>query len=444
MKVIKRSGVKVDYDPSRINDYLDFVCNGLENVSASAIVMASQIHFHDGIKTSDINLALRQGAESLISVDAPDYSIAAGRILMTDIRKNVYGEFEPPQLYDIIVQNTSLGLYDPYVLETYTKEEIDALNDALHHDRDFSFCYAGALEWANKYLVQDRGTKSHYETPQVAYMLMSMFYYIDEKDSVRRLDRVIRFYNYLSLGYINTPTPHNGGLRTPVRSFSSCAVAKCGDSINSINETSRVARVLATRRAGLGIDTSSLRGNKSPIRGGTVINTSPVYHAQAIEKAALSCSQGGARKGSLTFNWWGLHIDIDDFVSLKNTARSESSAMHHSDHVIWLNGRILKEAQSNGEIYLFDPPQVPKLMELFYSDKTDEFNEEYDRCIKDDTLRKKCVRAQEYITHLLSERASTHRIYIGFADNANKQSMYDVSVFPIYNTNLCILQCTIG
>ena len=154
-------------------------------------------------------------------------------------------------------------------------------------------------------------------------------------------------------------------LRTPTRAFSSCVVIKTGDSIDSISAVDMAARRYATLGAGLGIHTGDLRGKLSPIRNGAAINTGALYHAQSIERAALSCSQGGVRKGSITFHWHGLHKDFLDTVSYKNSARPDADSMKHSDHAIWINGFILHKIRNNEDIYLFDPPEVPKLWKLF-------------------------------------------------------------------------------
>ena len=102
INVIKRGGNVVPYNPERINTFLEFVCDGLDNVSVSEIALNSGLMIHDGISTSDINKALLESAHNLISEDSPDYAIVAGRILVCDIRKEVYGDFEPVDLLSIL------------------------------------------------------------------------------------------------------------------------------------------------------------------------------------------------------------------------------------------------------------------------------------------------------------------------------------------------------
>lgn len=439
INVIKRDGKIVPYNPERINTFLEFVCDGLDNVSVSEIALNSGLMIHDGISTSDINKALLESAHNLISEDNPDYAIVAGRILVCDIRKEVYGDFEPLDLLSIIKDNTALGWYDSQILEKFSEEEINELNDYIDHDRDLMYSISGMREWESKYLIKNASTSQKFESPQVSYMLVSMMYFIDDKgDGVTdRIGFIKEMYDLLSLGYWNIPTPHLARLRTPTRAFSSCVLLPVGDDIESISEASVAARRYATLGAGLGVDVSRLRSRNAPIRGGVAINTGALYHSKSIEEAALSCSQGQTRKGSLTFNWWGLHKDIEEILTYKNNMKKDSESMKHSDHTIFINGFILDAVRNNQELHCFDPNDVPELYKSFYSDNDEWFLREYKKAVESD-LPRSIINARTYWDSLISERFNTGRVYIAFADNINKQSMYKNDKYQITQSNLCM------
>lgn len=439
INVIKRGGKIVPYSPERINTFLEFVCDGLDNVSVSEIALNSGLMIHDGISTSDINKALLESAHNLISEDNPDYAIAAGRILVCDIRKEVYGDFEPLDLLSIIKDNTALGWYDSQILEKFSEEEINELNDYIDHDRDLMYSISGMREWESKYLIKNASTGQKFESPQVSYMLVSMMYFIDDKGdgTTDRIGFIKEMYDLLSLGYWNIPTPHLARLRTPTRAFSSCVLLPVGDDIESISEASVAARRYATLGAGLGVDVSRLRSRNAPIRGGVAINTGALYHSKSIEEAALSCSQGQTRKGSLTFNWWGLHKDIEEILTYKNNMKKDSESMKHSDHTIFINGFILDAVRNNQELHCFDPNDVPELYKSFYSDDDEWFLREYKKAVESD-LPRSIINARTYWDSLISERFNTGRVYIAFADNINKQSMYKNDKYQITQSNLCL------
>lgn len=143
------------------------------------------------------------------------------------------------------------------------------------------------------------------------------------------------------------------------------------------------------------------------------------------------------RKGSLTFNWWGLHKDIEEILTYKNNMKKDSEAMKHSDHTIFINGFILDAVRNNQELHCFDPNDVPELYKSFYSDNDEWFLTEYKKAVESD-LPRSIINARTYWDSLISERFNTGRVYIAFADNINKQSMYKNDKHQITQSNLCV------
>lgn len=143
------------------------------------------------------------------------------------------------------------------------------------------------------------------------------------------------------------------------------------------------------------------------------------------------------RKGSLTFNWWGLHKDIEEILTYKNNMKKDSEAMKHSDHTIFINGFILDAVRNNQELHCFDPNDVPELYKSFYSDNDEWFLTEYKKAVESD-LPRSIINARTYWDSLISERFNTGRVYIAFADNINKQSMYKNDKYLITQSNLCV------
>jgi hypothetical protein len=65
------------------------------NLETDVWIKNAELFFEDMMSTKQINQALLMSAENLISVDSPNYAFVAGRIMMSDIRKDVYGDIEP-------------------------------------------------------------------------------------------------------------------------------------------------------------------------------------------------------------------------------------------------------------------------------------------------------------------------------------------------------------
>ena len=168
MQVLKKNGVSVPYDVSKINSFLELITQGIDNVSMSDIIMNSDILLYDGISTTQINSVFIKSAENLITEETPSYDLVAGRILMSEIRKSAYGDFDPDDLYEIVSRNVLIGRYDPELLIHYTKEEFEYFDMLIDHDRDLQFSIAGVREWEDKYLVKDKKSNQFFESPQVS------------------------------------------------------------------------------------------------------------------------------------------------------------------------------------------------------------------------------------------------------------------------------------
>ena len=85
-------------------------------LSASELELRSHIQFYNNIKSSEIQEMLIKSAADLITEDTPNYQYVAGRLINFHLRKQVYNQFNPWHLKDIVVKNTERGLYDKDLL----------------------------------------------------------------------------------------------------------------------------------------------------------------------------------------------------------------------------------------------------------------------------------------------------------------------------------------
>ena len=220
INVKKRDGRLEPLDLNKVHKVVAWAAEGLD-VSPSQVELKSHVQFHEGITTESIHEMLIKSAADLISEENPDYQYMASRLSLFHLRKIAYGEYTPPKLFDHIVKLTQEGWYDSNILSSYTKEEIDELDEVLDHDKDLNIAYAGIKQLEGKYLVQHRKEKRVKETPNMAFMVVAMVGFIDE-DKEKRLELVKDFYKGLADFDISLPTPIMGGLRTGLLQYSSC------------------------------------------------------------------------------------------------------------------------------------------------------------------------------------------------------------------------------
>ena len=438
--VQKRDGRLEKIDLDKIHRVIEWAAEGLDNVSVSQVEISSHIQFYDKITTKSIHETIIKSAADLISAATPDYQYLAARLAIFHLRKIAFGQFEPPHLFDHVTKLTQEGRYDAHILQDFSKEEFDTLNDYIDHNRDLSFAYAAVKQMEGKYLVQDRVSKQVFESPQFLYMLVGMCLfasYDKQYDKAARLDYIKRFYDTTSTFKISLPTPIMSGVRTPSRQFSSCVLIECDDSLDSINATTSAIVRYVSQRAGIGVNAGRIRALGSPIRGGEAQHTGCIPFYKLFQTAVKCCSQGGVRGGAATLFYPIWHLEVENLLVLKNNRGVEDNRVRHMDYGVQINKTIYTRLIKNQNVTLFSPSDVPGLYDAFFANQA-EFERLYEQYEQDASIRKRSVPAQELFSLMMQERASTGRIYVQNVDHCNTHSPFDPSVAPIRQSNLCM------
>lgn len=441
MNVTKRDGSTQILDLDKIHAVLTWACEGhnddallpIKGVSISEIEMRSQIHFYEGMKTSEIHELLIKAASDLISTDYPNYDQVAARLVWFAVRKIAFASNVPPHLSKVVKDNIKKGFYTKDILDYYNEEELNELNDMIDHKRDDLFKYAGAEQMRKKYLVQNRRTKKIFESFQFPYILVSALLFAKYPKNTR-MKYVKMYYDFTSQHYISLPTPIMAGLRTKRKQFSSCTLIESGDSLKSINAVAAAIVEYASNKAGIGVNMGAIRAEGQEVRNGDAVTTGVIPFAKYFNGALKSCSQGAIRGASGTFNYPIWHLEFDSLIELKNNKGTEETRLRTVDYCVHLNKLFYERLISKGKITFFSPNQVPDLYQAFYSNDYDSFVRLYEAYEKDESVTKKSSPAVDVFTKLMQERFETGRIYILHADHVNYHgSFYEA----IKMTNLC-------
>jgi len=437
-QVIKSNGDIAPIDLDKVHRMVEAACKDVAGVSESSVEMNSGLQFYDGITTKEIQSILIKSAADLISLESPNYQYVAARLLLFQVRKNVFNtkwkhfKIYPP-LKDIVTRNINNEVYDEKLITYYDDEEWDKLDSYMKHDRDFLFTYAGLRQIVDKYLVQDRSNGKLYESPQYMYMLIAAVLF-KEYPKEKRLHYVKKYYDAISQFKINIPTPIMAGIRTPLRQFASCVLVDVDDSLNSIFSSDMAIGRYVAQRAGIGINSGRIRGLGSKIRGGEVQHTGVIPFLKKFESTVRCCTQNGVRGGSATVHFPIWHQEIEDILVLKNNKGSEDNRVRKLDYSIQISKLFYERFLRNEDITLFSPHQVPGLYEAFGTDEFDELYEKYERAY---SIPKEKVNAQQLFMKLLKERAETGRIYIMNIDHCNSHSSFWEDTAKISMSNLC-------
>lgn len=434
IQVTKRDGNKEFLDIEKMHRVVMWATEGITGVSASEVEIKSHIQFYNGIKTADIQETLIKSAADLISEETPNYQYVAGRLINYHLRKQVYNDYTPWPLIDLVKKNVESGFYDAGLLAAYSDEEWGTLDSYIKHDRDEHFTYVAMEQWRGKYLVQNRVTNEIFETPQVAYMLIAATLF--QNYTQNRLQWVKEYYDAVSMHDISLPTPVMAGVRTPQKQFSSCVLIETDDSLDSINATASSIVKYVSQKAGIGIGAGRIRALGSPIRNGDAYHTGVVPFYKLFQSATRSCSQGGVRNGAATLYYPIWHLEIEDLIVLKNNKGTEDNRVRHMDYGVQFNKLMYERLITGGDITCFSPHDVPEMFEAFFNNQ-DRFKELYERAERNTKLRKKTFKAADLFSRFMQERKDTGRIYLQNVDHANTHSPFDEMVAPVKMSNLC-------
>ena len=441
--VTKRSGHTEELTLEKWQNQIQKICSGIADVSQSMIEIKAQPHFYDGITTREIDEITLRAVVDLIDVESnPDvghtnYQYAAGKQRLSMLRKDVYGLYNPPKLYEIVKRNVEVGLYTPELLSWYSEEDWDKMDTFIDHSKDELYSYAAIEQLIEKYLVRNRSTKKIYETPQVRYMVAAATVFHKEEPNNARMRYIKEYYNAASDGLFTLATPVLAGLGTPTKQFSSCVLIRSDDDLDSIFASGEMMAKYASKRAGIGLEIGRLRPLGSPIRGGEIMHTGMIPFLKKWFGDLRSCSQGGIRNASATVFYPIWHHQFDDLIVLKNNQGTEETRVRHMDYGVLLSAFFWRRFKNKENITFFDPNEVPDLYEAFYSN-TEKFEELYVKYEKQKGLRKKTMSAEEvFKSGILKERTDTGRIYLVFIDNVMNQGPFDPEYHTIYQSNLC-------
>ena len=441
--VVKRDGSRVPLALEKWQAQIAKVCQGIADVSQSMVEIKAQLHFYDGITTEEIDAVTLRACVDLIDIDAnPDvghtnYQYVAGKQRLSMLRKDVYGSYEPPRLYDVVQRNVAVGLYTADLLTWYSEAEWDRMQEFIDHSKDEQYGYAAIEQLIEKYLVRNRSTKEIYETPQIRYMVAAATVFHREEPNSARMRYIREYYTAASDGLFTLATPVLAGLGTPTKQFSSCVLIRSDDDLDSIFASGEMMAKYASKRAGIGLEIGRLRPLGSPIRGGEIMHTGMVPFLKKWFGDLRSCSQGGIRNASATVFYPIWHHQFDDLIVLKNNQGTEETRVRHMDYGVVLSAFFWRRFKNRENITFFDPNEVPDLYEAFYKD-IQRFEDLYVKYEKDPKLRKKTIAAEEvFKSGILKERTDTGRIYLVFVDNVMNQGPFDPEYHTIYQSNLC-------
>ena len=318
--VVKRDNTSELFQIKKIMLMVEWACDK-RNVSPVILYDRFVPFLVDGMKTKVIQEQLIKVALSLTSIEEPDWADVAGSLLLLNIYKN-HREYMRDQsifgyshLYDFIIAATNDLLIDQELVEKYSKNDIDSINEEIDIEYD-DFDYSGINLMDKRYLIK-YGDKT-VEPPQFMYVLTAMVVFKNVSDKVRRLELIKEYYTLMALQVISPATPNLSNLRKYGRGSSpSCFILKAEDDLESIYDVNKMAAIISKNGGASGISLSSIRASGSPIKGVKNAAKGVLPWMRLFNDTAVAVDQLGTRTGAITVTLDVWHKDIFDFLDMR-------------------------------------------------------------------------------------------------------------------------------
>nr|WP_194191704.1 ribonucleoside-diphosphate reductase subunit alpha [Clostridium chrysemydis] len=396
------------------------------------------------MKYEEIRDSLIRVSLELTTDMEPDWQNIASKLYVQrlyDIVKTNRGlkDTENPykDLYGFIKRLTDEKLYGKYILENYSKEDIDELEKELKPERDYLFTYSGIKLLSERYLVENFN-REVLELPQQLFMGIAMHLAIPEEKG-KRLFWAKRFYDVLSSLKATMATPTMANARKPFYQLSSCFIDTVNDSLKGIYKSLDNFAEVSKFGGGMGIYIGKIRALGSPIRGFKGASGGIIPWVKLFNDTAIAVDQLGVRNGSVAIWLDAWHKDLPDFLQVRTNNGDDRKKAHDVfpglcyPNLFWK----LAEEDIDANWYMMCPHEIRLVkgysLEDFYGD---EWEEKYYDCVNDSRIEKRVMKVKDLVRLIIKSAAETGTPFAFFRDAANKMNP-NKHKGMIYSSNLC-------
>ncbi|MGB1543271.1 MAG: ribonucleoside-diphosphate reductase subunit alpha [Spongiibacter marinus] len=440
IRVKHADGSEVPLDLGRLEFIVNEACEGLEDVSAKAVLDEALKSLFDGVSEKEINTSLVIAARAMVEKEH-NYSLVTARLLLDKLRAEALGFLGVAES----ATQHDMAVYYPKALPVYIEKGVElellspelrdydmaALGAAIKPERDHQFQYLGLQTLYDRYFIHSNEVRI--ELPQIFFMRVAMGLAMREENKTAR---AIEFYDLLSsFDYMSsTPTLFNAGTLRP--QLSSCYLTTVPDDLHGIYGAIQDNAMLSKFAGGLGNDWTPVRGLGAYIKGTNGKSQGVVPFLKVVNDTAVAVNQGGKRKGAVCAYLETWHMDIEEFLELRKNTGDDRRRTHDMNTANWIPDLFMKRVFEDGEWTLFSPNNVPDLHDL-YGKAFEERFEQYEEMTRTGELKLyKRVKAADLWRKILSMLFETGHPWITFKDPCNLRSPQQ-HAGVVHSSNLC-------
>lgn len=384
--------------------------------------------------------ALTRAAVELTTQDAPRWEMIAGRLLALSFDRELSAACEERGLttfYDKVRYLTDQDLYGPYILEHYTRSQIEEAARLLHPERDDLFTYSGLDLVLKRYVIRSHDHVA-LESPQEMFLGIALHLAMREPTQTR-MDWVRRFYDTLSKLELTMATPTMSNARKPNHQLSSCFIDTVPDSLTGIYRSVDNFAQVSKYGGGMGMYLGKVRATGGSIRGFSGVAGGTTRWIRVINDTAVAVDQLGVRQGAVAVYLDVWHRDLPEFLQLRTNNGDERMKAHDVFPAVCYPDLFWKLADKSldQDWYLMDPHDVLSVKGYALEDY---FGEEWERryrdCVTDPRIEKRVVSIKDVVRLILKSAVETGTPFAFMRDTVNRANP-NPQTGIIYCSNLC-------
>ena len=380
--------------------------------------------------------ALIKAAVELTTQEAPDWEFIAARLLnfrLAEKRAAVSGK---QSFYEKLVYLTEEGLYGSYILESYSREEIDEAAGFICPERDKLLNYSGLDLLARRYLIH---THSHEPLESVQEMYLGIALHLAMPEKTNRMIWVRRFYDMLSRLEVTMATPTLSNARKPYHQLSSCFIDTVPDTLEGIYRSIDNFAMVSKFGGGMGMYFGKVRAAGGNIRGFKGVAGGVIRWMRLVNDTAVAVDQLGMRQGAVAVYLDVWHKDLPEFLQLRTNNGDDRMKAHDIFPAVCypdLFWRMAKE-DLNKPWHLFCPHEIMTLkgycLEDYYGE---EWEKRYLDCVNDPRLSRRTISIKDIVRLVLRSAVETGTPFTFNRDTVNRANP-NAHRGMIYCSNLC-------
>lgn len=387
----------------------------------------------------DLLEALIKAAVELTTMEAPKWEFIAARLLRVRFEKQLGEELEKNDIHSFYGKLrflTDKGLYGSYILEHYTREELEEAAAFLCPERDDQFTFSGLELLIKRYIIHDHSGKP-LESPQEMYLGIALHLAMLEKKE--RLDWVKRFYDMLSTFKVTMATPTLANARKPYHQLSSCFIDTVPDSLDGIYRSIDNFAKVSKFGGGMGLYFGKVRATGSTIRGFEGAAGGVIRWIRLANDTAVAVDQLGMRQGAVAVYLDAWHRDLPEFLALRTNNGDDRMKAHDVFPAVCYPDLFWRQARDNieGDWYLMCPHEIKQVKGYALEDC---FGEEWERryfdCVADGRISKRVIPIKELIRLIIKSAVETGTPFVFNRDIVNRANPNGHKGM-IYCSNLC-------